>query len=578
MKILPIVLVRLGGFSFEEIEKLSAVPPENSRRELILEDFDAIFEQNCQQLMSYVHSDLLQNGLIFSSHVFLREIVKRRDCVTSKINKKERQFLRSLLVYISRIACKSSPFSVFSPISMLCFLSDLGDFQNTRIINFNRIFFEEYYQKLNEQTNFIPKITPCKDVFLTSDTSKKIATQYEIQQILQENLPKNSEFNVPNVAHLLYENTAVKTDFDVTELEIHGLVTKFSCFLAENNLKSYVLKYKKLNPPNKSTDFHEFFAYYLENYEEFRQCEKLFSKKSQKSILIQLFRDSENGLCGVVNQISVGYGKHFSRFLGLLPKQYSVLQNRWNTPPKDEIWVLNPAINQADFAQLSPLFESEIVLNGVKNENKNQILIENIEICNDNTLGIFLCHKLDEKRIKIFNIDDKKLSQNNELYHFFNLFAEQDAPITEFIFQENKKNKILLDSNIFHFPRIIIDKSIILQRKIWFVPKNSIPKKNSGDTLKIFFEKIRAWRLKLDVPSQIFLTIRPQEIFMPDEKNHYKPQFIDFDIPIFLDLWEKLVLKSEEILKIEEMLPAGKNLLTSDNQRVVAEFAIQWED
>ncbi len=578
MKIFPIVLVRLGGFSFEEIEKLSRVPPESSRRELILEDFDAIFEQNCQQLMSYVHSDLLQNGLIFSSHVFLREILKRRDCVASKINKKERQFLRSLLVYISRIICKSSPFSVFSPISMLCFLPDLGDFQNTRIVNFNRIFFEEYYQKLNKQIDFISKITSCKDVFFASDTSKKIATQYEIQQILQENLPKNSEFNIPNVAHLLYENTAVKTNFDVTELEIHGLITKFSCFLAENNLQTYFSKFQNLELPNKSTSFDEFHAYYFENFENFRQPEKLFSKKSQKSVLIQLFRDTENGLSGVVNQLSIGYGKHFGRFLGLLPKQYSVLQNRWNTSPKDEIWVLNPAINQADFAQLSPLFESEIVLNGVKSEKKNQILIENIEICNGNALGIFLRHKLEKKIIKIFNIDSKKLSQNNELYHFFNLFAEQDAPLTEFIFEENKNNKILLDSNIFHFPRIIIDNSIILQRKIWFVPKNSIPKKNSGDTLKIFFEKIRAWRLKLDLPSQMFLTIRPQEIFMPDEKNHYKPQFIDFDIPIFLDLWEKLVLKAEEILKIEEMLPAGKNLLTSDNQKVVAEFAIQWED
>jgi hypothetical protein len=133
------------------------------------------------------------------------------------------------------------------------------------------------------------------------------------------------------------------------------------------------------------------------------------------------------------------------------------------------------------------------------------------------------------------------------------------------------------DQRIYFQPRICIGKHLIIQRRRWFVSMDFLPYKQNSETESGYFIKINRWIRKNQIPSKVFITIKPNEI-KTDERaktDDYKPQFIDFESPVFVQLFHKLIKKVEIKLKIEEILPFPAESI--NHQNYASEYLIQWE-
>jgi hypothetical protein len=59
----------------------------------------------------------------------------------------------------------------------------------------------------------------------------------------------------------------------------------------------------------------------------------------------------------------------------------------------------------------------------------------------------------------------------------------------------------------------------------------------------------------------------------PDD---FKPQYINFNNPMLVGLFLKMISKMTDQITIEEMLPGSNDLCTINKKKYVTEFLIQW--
>jgi hypothetical protein len=141
-------------------------------------------------------------------------------------------------------------------------------------------------------------------------------------------------------------------------------------------------------------------------------------------------------------------------------------------------------------------------------------------------------------------------------------------------------------------PRIVYEDRLVLRRKTWFVPKTLLPLRQPEESEWDYFARLNRWRLAQEIPDEVFIYLfdRGQIEGLDAEarakigRDDYKPQYISFRNPFLVTLFEKLLPKVPQMLKIEEMLPSSEQLLTiapdkpmaKSASRFVTEFVIQW--
>jgi hypothetical protein len=135
-------------------------------------------------------------------------------------------------------------------------------------------------------------------------------------------------------------------------------------------------------------------------------------------------------------------------------------------------------------------------------------------------------------------------------------------------------------------PRIVCQNQLVLQRKGWYVPKEVIPQRQPLMSDWRYFYVLNEWRKAEGIAEEVYITISPKrnaaEVNPAQTKklgrDDYKPQYINFNNPLLVNLFEKMLSKVSSVLKIEEMLPSSKQLLQIDQQRFVTECVLQWYD
>jgi hypothetical protein len=102
--------------------------------------------------------------------------------------------------------------------------------------------------------------------------------------------------------------------------------------------------------------------------------------------------------------------------------------------------------------------------------------------------------------------------------------------------------------------------SVVVGRRGWFVPRRLLPPEIFEDSPAERFIKLNEWRLELGIPEQVFMV----ESLRDDRGTFYKPQYLDFTAPAFVELaltaFEKmtdLTLRFDEMLPLPTMLPAA---------------------
>ena len=124
---------------------------------------------------------------------------------------------------------------------------------------------------------------------------------------------------------------------------------------------------------------------------------------------------------------------------------------------------------------------------------------------------------------------------------------------------------------------------LILQRKTWLVPRVQLPIKESTDDAYSYFRKVSLWRYEQGLPDEVFVYVDPYRGANVDPKlgkrltrDDYKPQYINFNQPLLVNLFEKLAQKTPQAMKVVEMLPTSEQMLKIDGKRYVTEFVMQW--
>lgn len=134
--------------------------------------------------------------------------------------------------------------------------------------------------------------------------------------------------------------------------------------------------------------------------------------------------------------------------------------------------------------------------------------------------------------------------------------------------------------------RIVFDGWLVIQRRTWYIKKELVPHKETGESEWEFLIRIQQWRRRLDIPDEVFVYAydrRNQEILTPDEskklrRDDYKPQYVSFKNPFLVRLFSKCVDKTPKTIRITEMLPSSDELLSGSGKRYVTEAVCQWYD
>jgi hypothetical protein len=103
--------------------------------------------------------------------------------------------------------------------------------------------------------------------------------------------------------------------------------------------------------------------------------------------------------------------------------------------------------------------------------------------------------------------------------------------------------------------------NLVIQRKRWFIRSESIPSLGPSDEES--YLQINLWRRRIGLPNSIYLIERVNN--KESALAIFKPQYIDFGSPTFMDLFKAAIgdLGEKKFLIVEEALPLPSDFPTS---------------
>ncbi|MEY4905244.1 MAG: hypothetical protein RLZZ292_3059 [Bacteroidota bacterium] len=123
---------------------------------------------------------------------------------------------------------------------------------------------------------------------------------------------------------------------------------------------------------------------------------------------------------------------------------------------------------------------------------------------------------------------------------------------------ETSNFKLETQNSKLEIPRIYLatKNRLILRRHTWHIGLENLPYLKNQEDEMAYFQRIRTWRTELNLPNPVFITLSDRnDANTPQSRDDYKPQYIDFESPLFVNLLGRLLKRVTSHLKIEEMLP-----------------------
>lgn len=310
--------------------------------------------------------------------------------------------------------------------------------------------------------------------------------------------------------------------------------------------------------------------------------------------------DGQEKLKGVINSLFPGFGKLFSRFLHIFDTAITEDLRKWNKTAAEEAILAEDCDASYFNANLHPpLLPYEIRIPGGHNSlpPQKQIPLTRLQVrWDEKENSLQLIDKSSQKRVFVFDLGFQGHSGRSRLFQLLEKFTLAESlfiiPLIRSITESSKesiKNQQMKsgESNIYVNPRIVYDQCIVLQRKTWFIPRERLPGKEPGETQWAYFLRVDKWRRELKIPDEVFVyaadrrhrqTSPPGKSGQAPGRDDYKPQYISFANPLLIDLFEKLIKRVPQALKVVEMLPNSRQLLEFRGKRHITEFTVQWYD
>ena len=299
-------------------------------------------------------------------------------------------------------------------------------------------------------------------------------------------------------------------------------------------------------------------------------------------------KKDQTEIIGVVNSTLSGYGKMIGRFLHLFDDEVSAEMRSWNLQCQPETAYFAEASDGSfHTGNIHPLLlEKEISLPGSQNLSSGKSIIPitsvSIGMSKAGEFGLFI--KDSDQRVFVFDLGFQGVGRS-ELYKLliqFNIYSFPNHHLLTSVIQKSKSRLFKTDKLSFIIqPRIVFERHIILCRKKWIISKKYLPVKAESESNPSYFLRINQWRLELGLPVEVFIRLSSKGSTNKLEGNlkeiDYKPQYIDFNSPLFVNLFSRLITRIGETVSIEEMLPGSADLLSEKSSKRTSEFLLQWQ-
>ncbi|ASS75451.1 hypothetical protein CIG75_11005 [Tumebacillus algifaecis] len=171
-----------------------------------------------------------------------------------------------------------------------------------------------------------------------------------------------------------------------------------------------------------------------------------------------------------------------------------------------------------------------------------------------------------------------------------NLFTNSLLPLNFHSFHEHTLTDEQRLQEVRRYPRVRLGQ-VVVSRQKWMVPRSRLIEREKKESDYEFFSRVHKWRTKLGLPSRVFIRFMP----MTDEENpfaqmfegkeaeqtevnftNFKPQYIDFESPLLVRLFGKIIVDTKLGMKIEEMLPDAEGMFFNEQGRThVTELTVE---
>jgi hypothetical protein len=312
-------------------------------------------------------------------------------------------------------------------------------------------------------------------------------------------------------------------------------------------------------------------------------------KRKSFAFYFHLLNESDAEEKVVINALGAGNGSHFSRFLDYFDKEVTsnIISCNINENKHDDAILAEVADGSSFNANIRPnLFPFEIVIpdgNPVSLP-ASQLEVSDFYITKEQENDeLQLIHQPTGKRTYIYdtcfqsfigrsNLFNLLATFNADSFLSFNLITDS---INNLIYTKNHMGE---GNGLSYYPRIELDGIMIIQRAFWLIDLNRWPVKL--DTDLHFFTELNLWRIKNNVPVEVFYTIvgNKSDLLLKGESvnDHSKPQYLNFSQIHSVLLFKKNLQHINNILTMTEMLPTSEMLHGAETEfGLVTEFVVQ---
>lgn len=310
------------------------------------------------------------------------------------------------------------------------------------------------------------------------------------------------------------------------------------------------------------------------------------------AVFCQLFNDKNGGYQAYAKAINSGYGRYYSRFLSASTEDVYKTLKDYNIDSLDDAFLHVENMGATFFnANIHPpLLNLELKSPNSHNTLPiiNQIKFSDLIVRVDEENNPYLFHKVQNKKVLIYDLCFQNPKTRSKLYQLLNNFSPIKhinlyyiiSPINKYyesLFSQDPEREAYL-----FLPRISYENKIILQRRSWTFKAHALPKRQLNEQDQEYYLAVKDWINFYKIPNEVFIFVNPDGYKPVAGKqakrsaDDYKPQYINFDNPILLLFFEKILHKVEDRLKIEEMLPDSEQSVNFSKSPYVYEYLFQW--
>lgn len=280
---------------------------------------------------------------------------------------------------------------------------------------------------------------------------------------------------------------------------------------------------------------------------------------------------NDNAIKVVLNDVTPGHGKLFGRFLYLFADDVTKQLRLWSTSHDGDAVMAeatDASVLNANLHDRIMPYEIHTPGGHTTLPASSQIGVHELEVSYDATdKRLVLTHPESQKEVIVFDLGFETPRQRSKLYTLLGSFMSgSHHPIEQLVASINEGlQKRKAEGTPVVLPRITYKDQIVLQRKAWLIPKDQLPRRNSGESSWLYFLRLYKWKEQQGMPHEVFV-----------KTDFEKPQYISFRNPLLVALLESLINTVHNELKIEEMLPHSGQLQKVNGEKRVTELLCQW--